>query len=386
MESLAELLAMGRVKDASELAKKRLAQNGGDPEALLAMAKVALAEGRVGEAEGLISRAASKAPVQDVTLLRGGVALVKGDAAGARTLYESLTRQPQASAEAWYGLGLARASLGDLPASYEALDKAVELNPSQPSFRFELGRALAIRQQHRLAVYHLVTGLRLAPQDDRGYRVVADLLVQRRHPVQARRVLELGLRHAPQSALLREGLAQLPPAAAKSTGAPPASSEALKKEETLIQQANELMQRSRNRDALKLLREASEKGLRTVALKLLEADACEGLLPPDVAGATRAYEEAIALEPEQWVIYSNMGLFILRQGGMRDLTRAIQVLEEARRRGPNRPEPLLNLALAYLKGGRTADAVALATQLVQGLPPQHPLVSQAQQIVESHGR
>ena len=96
--------------------------------------------------------------------------------------------------------------------------------------------------------------------------------------------------------------------------------------------------------------------------------------------------EAIALDPTPWLIYSNMGLFILRQGGMKDLPRAIQALEEARRRGPTRPEPVLNLALAYHKGGRKAEAVELATQLVQGLPPTHPLFAQAQQIVESQGR
>jgi tetratricopeptide (TPR) repeat protein len=380
MESLAELLATGRVKDASELAKKRLAQNPGDPEALLAQARLALIDGRIAEAEALVARAAPKAAPQDVTLLRASLATLKGQTAAARDLYESLTRQPQAPAEAWYGLGLSRSLLGDLPGACDALDKAVHLNPRQPSFRFELGRAFTLVGMPRAAVFHLTRGIRLNPQDDRAFRVVADIVLQRGHARQARRILELGLRNVPDSALLRDGLAALPEAGNAQAQTSPSVNP---KEQALIAQVNELMQRSRNREALKLLREASTQGLRTVALKLLEADACESMLPPDVNGATRAYEEAIALAPNDWVIYSNMGLFILRHGGLREVSRAIQVLEEARRRNPTRPEPALNLALAYLKGGRNAEAVDMATQLVQGLPPEHPLATQARQIAES---
>jgi tetratricopeptide (TPR) repeat protein len=133
MESLAELLATGRLKEASAQARRRLAQNPGDPEALMAMARVALVEGRIGESESLLARASSKAPPEDATLLRAALAAQKGEWAVARDLYESLTRQPQAPAEAWYGLGLAHASRGEWPAAGEALEKAVQArDPTRP--------------------------------------------------------------------------------------------------------------------------------------------------------------------------------------------------------------------------------------------------------------
>ncbi|WNG14107.1 tetratricopeptide repeat protein [Cystobacter fuscus] len=374
MDSLSKLLAMGRIEEASEQAKKRLQQDPGDARALLALAKIALVRGGLEEAEALLNRAASKAPAQDVTLLRAGLAGIKGDWDAARGLYESLTRQPQAPAEAWYGLGMAFAARKELQAACEALEQAVELNPDQPSFRFELGRALTLLDRPRAAVYHLVQGVRIDPRDERGFRVIADILSPR-HPVLARRVLELGLRQVPGSALLREALA--PP------GAPADAAGASTEEEALIQQVNGLLDNKQYREARKLLREASEKGLRSAGLKLLEADTCEALFPPDIAGAARAYEDAVELAPREWVTHSNLGLFILRQGGMHEVSRAIQVLEEARRLDPTRPEPALNLALAYHKGGRDTEAADLARRLVHDLPAAHPLAVQARQLAES---
>lgn len=244
----------------------------------------------------------------------------------------------------------------------------MDLHPTHPSFRFELGRALTLLQQTRAAVHHLVRGIRLHPGDERGHRVVADILLERRHPLLARRVLERGLRHAPDSELLREVWTPRPPS---------------DPERALIQQVNGLLQGNRGREALRLLREAATQGPLTVGLKLLEAEACEAVLPPELGRARRAYEEAIALAPTWWMGYSDMGLFILRRGGPRELPHAIQLLEEARRQNPARPEPVLNLALASLKGGRHAEAVSLATRLVQGLPPPHPIAVQAQQLIAS---
>ncbi|MET0406299.1 MAG: tetratricopeptide repeat protein [Cystobacter sp.] len=369
---LNDALAAGHIDDVEQGARRRLGQNPGDPEALLAMAKVGLVRGRLEEAEALLARAASKAPPREVALVRASLAARKGDWDAARAGYEALTREPQPPAEAWYGLGLALAAKGDLPGSCEALHKAVELHPTQPAFRFELGRALTLSRQPRAAVHHLVRGLRLDATDARGYRVVADILQDLGHPRLARGVVALGLGHCPDAPLLREALGEAPPAPAIDP-----------REEPLIQQVGALRERGRHAEALKLLREASEKGPRTLGLKLLEAETNESLLPPNIAGAQQAYEEAIALEPGAWVAYSNLGLFLLRRGGQREVPRAIAVLEAARLHGPTRPEPALNLALAYARGGREADALAMAELLVKGLPETHPLCAQARQFAES---
>jgi Flp pilus assembly protein TadD len=372
MEALNELLAAGRVREASERATQRLTRDPGDVEALVLLAKVALVEGRTAQAEQWLKQAAAKGASREVLLVRAALACQRQDWAEARGLYEQLLRQPQPPAEAWYGLGTARIALGDLSGAREALERAVELKPEQASFRFELGRALALTEQVRPALRQFVLGLRLEPGDARGYLVVAGLMAQRGKELQGRRVLELGLRLVPEAGMLREALEAL-----SASDASPGGGE----HESLFRQAATLLRNSRNREALAMLREASDKGLRSAALKMLEASACEALLPSDVSGAIRAYEEAIALDSEDWTASNNLGLFLLRQG-QRHVPRAIEVLQESRRRAPRRPEPALNLALAYVKAGRNTDGAELARQLEADLPLEHPLYGQARSLVE----
>ncbi|WNG14797.1 tetratricopeptide repeat protein [Cystobacter fuscus] len=150
----------------------------------------------------------------------------------------------------------------------------------------------------------------------------------------------------------------------------------------LVQQVSEFLERKRNREALKLVREAWAQGTRSVHLKLLEAEACKALLPPDTTGALRAYEEAIALEPDNWRAYNDMGLYLMSEG-KRYLQRAVEVLEEARRRAPTQPEPSLNLVLAYARTGRDNESVELAQQILRDLPADHPLHPQATALVEA---
>lgn len=372
MATLNELLAAGEVKQAEEQATRRLTQAPGDVEALLVLARMAAAQGRLPQADEWLQRAAVKGETPEVVLVRAALALQRQDWVGARRYYEPLTRQSPPPAEAWYGLGIVCAAQDDLGGAQRALENAVRAQPEQASFRFELGRVLALSQQVRPALRQFVLAARLAPGDTRGYRVIADLAAQRGKALQARRVLEFGLREVPEASVLREALEAL-----SASGAPPDEDA----QGELVRKVSALLEGRRNREALELLREASTRGLRTVPLKLLEASACEGLLPSDVTGALRAYEEALALDPEDWVASTNMGLFLLRQG-QRHVPRAIEVLEQARRRAPSRPEPALNLAIAYVRAGRNAEAAPLARQLEAGLPPDHPLRPQARSLAE----
>ena len=65
------------------------------------------------------------------------------------------------------------------------------------------------------------------------------------------------------------------------------------------------------------------------------------------------------------------------------VARAITVLEEARRRAPNRQEVLLNLALAYVRTGDRAKSLQLAKQVVDlQLPDGDPAREQAERLVK----
>jgi tetratricopeptide (TPR) repeat protein len=71
---------------------------------------------------------------------RGDVAMLGGDLAGARSDYEQAIRaggDPEIVALARYGLAVAEERLGDLPAAYAALDKALALRLPVPPFSSE---------------------------------------------------------------------------------------------------------------------------------------------------------------------------------------------------------------------------------------------------------
>ncbi len=370
--SLRQLLEEGRLQEVREAASHQLAQHPDDEEALLALARVALVDARVDQAEQLLSRVKSEGGQQEVSLLRAAAAVQSKDFARAREHYQVLIRQPSPPAEAWHGLGVTLLAQGELTAAREAHEKAVALKPQQSGFRFELGLALAMEQRPRAAVHQLVRCLRLEPREARAYWALAQLLRQRGKTRSARRILEAGLKQVPESALLREEL---------SAGQAPSGDGAQTPEVALFHLASRLLERKRGREALKLLREGWEQGTRSLPLKLLEAEAYELLQPPDMPGVIRAYEEAIAFAPNHWEPYTRLGVCLLREGHRYE-PRAIELLETARRLEPAMPETSLNLVLAYVKAQRLDEALTLAQLVVDGLRPDHPLHAQASSLLE----
>ncbi|MDC0710712.1 tetratricopeptide repeat protein [Stigmatella sp. ncwal1] len=373
MHVLRQLLEEGRLHEVRESAAHQLAQNPEDEEALLALAKVALVDDRADQAEQLLSRVKSEDAQGEVTLLRAAAAIQRKDFSRAREHYQVLIRQPTPPAEAWHGLGIALLAQGKTVEAREAHEHAVALKPKQSGFRFELGLALAMEKRPRAAVHQFVQGLRLDAQDARAYWALAQLLTQHGKARLARGILEAGLKQVPPSQLLREALRASQEPSGEVGAAP---------EVALFHQASMLLNRKRGREALTLLREGWEQGTRSLPLKLLEAEACEDLQPPDMPGVFRAYEEAIVFAPDHWEPYTRLGVSLLKEGHRHE-PRAIELLETARRLEPAMPETSLNLVLAYVKAQRIPEALALAQQVVQGLAPEHPLHAQATSLLDA---
>jgi cytochrome c-type biogenesis protein CcmH/NrfG len=65
-----------------------------------------------------------------------------------------------------------------------------------------------------------------------------------------------------------------------------------------------------------------------------------------------------------------------------NLAKAIEALEEARRRAPDRPEPVLNLALAHARQGNKKQGQELAREVLK-LVPQGDLHDQAQRLIQA---
>ena len=87
----------------------------------------------------------------------------------------------------------------------------------------------------------------------------------------------------------------------------------------------------------------------------------------DLAGAERALDEAKRREPDNPVVLANIGILQASRG---ELAAAIESFTTALAKDPGLLEARFNLALAYAKAGRRADAAAAARDLLARLPPQ----------------
>ena len=89
----------------------------------------------------------------------------------------------------------------------------------------------------------------------------------------------------------------------------------------------------------------------------------------DLAGAERALAEARRIEPDNPAVIANLGLLQASKG---DFPAAIRSLSAALAADPNLHEARFNLAVAYAKAGRRAEAASAARELLSRLPPNAP--------------
>lgn len=89
--------------------------------------------------------------------------LVRGDLKGARSEVEKLQRSAPASAEVLNLLGFVQGQERDLPASVATLRRAVDLDPSMPEARYNLGVALWYSGEKAAALESLQHSVRLNP-------------------------------------------------------------------------------------------------------------------------------------------------------------------------------------------------------------------------------
>ena len=100
----------------------------------------------------------------------------------------------------------------------------------------------------------------------------------------------------------------------------------------------------------------------------------------DLAGAERALGEAKRLEPDNPAVAANVGILLAAKG---DLPGAIRSLTAALAADPNLHEARFNLALAYAKSGRQADAAAAARELLNRLPPGAPQRQEVERLLKA---
>ena len=100
----------------------------------------------------------------------------------------------------------------------------------------------------------------------------------------------------------------------------------------------------------------------------------------DLAGVERLLTEARRREPDNPVLTANFGILQAARG---NLSGAIAALKTALDADANLHEARFNLALAYAKAGRRADAAAAARDLLARLPPSAPERGEVERLLKA---
>ncbi len=391
MDPLRELLATGKVVEARTQATARVTGNSNDAFALVALAKLALADFDVDTCVGFLERAEALGISGDTLVIRGGLAIGAADVAAAKAAFKKATEVQPDLAEAYLGLGLSVGNEGEYSLALEAFKAAVALDPAAGPFHYHLGQCYLELEDIQRAAQHLGRSLELDPLNPNAYVSLCRCLTITGNHETARTLIKEGLALLPNNPQMLGELTNI-----SMVGGDPAGGFEAAHKLALAQPDNVLVQNNfallllvqrRFAEVLAVCRAMEAKGYVSCGLKSSEASALECLTPPDYVGAAKAWEEAMKLDPEDWACANNFGLLLLsRPDGdpTANVARAVSVLEEATRREPGQIEPLLNLAIAYARNEQKQKGKDLAELIVNyNLPAQSPLRDQAQRLVKA---
>lgn len=384
-----KLLKSGDLAQAKKEAQAALQQNSKDRRALLALAKLAAFEGDEAQAESLLQVAAGGTPDDeaDAQLVRAALYMQRGELQKAGDIYLKLAEDPP-RAEALYGVGFFLAEAGHNELARKALQKAVAMDPEVAVFHFQLARVLFVLNDLKGGFEHLQTALKLNPGHVPSYQVMAVALQAGGELDAAEDILRQGLKAMPDEPNLLDTLSNVLAGKGDIEGAAQVA-EALVKAQpnhpaAIGNLARFRMAQGKFADALSLCNALAERGLATAQTRSVEAMIYEGMVPPDPEGAMEAWKAAMDLDPKDWKPANNLGSLLMRTPELPDaLIHAREVLEEAHRRDPDRPEPQLNLALLSVRVGDKSRAKQLATALVNRGPTLDPSIrEQAQKLLK----
>lgn len=394
MNALEKLLAAGQVTQAKAEAEKILAKQPANRDALVVMAKLALVEGKLPQAEGLLAKAEAQGATPATLLVRANVAAQKGQLDAALKAYQQIIAQEPSRAEAHFGRGMMLIKQDKAPQALEALAKAAQLDPTNGVFRYRLGQVQleAGKTDEGLATLREV--ITQQPRFVPAYLSLSHVLASREDLVGAKRVLEQGLKAVPQQPRLLASLTVLSMALRDLRSSYQAASalaaQRPKDPDAQANLAHLMLARGQLEQARHLCRTMASLGVASESLKMAEATCFEAEEPPAYDKAVAAYEAGMGLAPDSWRAANNLGQLLLRipsEQADQHIPRAVTVLEEAVRRGPKQPEPQLNLALAYARSGQKEKAKELVQKvLALSLPEADPVRQEAERLGQALGK
>jgi tetratricopeptide (TPR) repeat protein len=371
MNSLETLLAQGQVAQAKAEAEKLLAKNPNHRDALVVMAKLSLVENKVPQAEAMLAKAEAQGATVETGLVRANIAAQKGQLDAALKAYQGVLAVEPNRAEAHFGKGMMLINQDQAPQALEALSQAAKLAPQNPVFRYRMGQVQLQAGQAEAGVATLREVIAMAPRFVPAYISLTHALSSDDKLVEARKVLEQGLKAVPNQPRLLASLTVMSMALGDlRTSYQSATTVANQRPKDADAQANLaqlMLARGQVEQARQLCQRVASLGIASESLKMAEASCFESQEPPAYDKAVAAYEQGMSIAPDGWRAANNLGQLLLRipaEPADANLSRAVTVLEEAARRAPERPEPLLNLALARARLGQQDQARQLVAQVL----------------------
>jgi tetratricopeptide (TPR) repeat protein len=374
------LLTGLRFPEAGQCLRKVMVVDPGSVPALLGLARVALIGRRLDEAVEWLDRALELNPgCAEAIALKGLYWMQQQQFEKAIELLEQARALDPELAMVYFNLGKCYCEVREFGAAEANLRKAVELRPGHFDAYSQLSYLEIETGRLKDAVNSMLRAIQINPRYLHGYLVLGSLCERAGRPENAFRVLRVGMRWNPGGFPLRERLCSLYASAGDFASA--------------FQEALEITKR-RNRytDYLRL-------GSYAIALH-------------NFATAQQAFETSIQLNPASWEGHYNlaeiymsarlmdqareqyqaalekndgaygpfngMGLFVLIVD--QDCDRAIGLLQRAAELGLSRPEPLLNLALAYAKQGDFPASQRYASSVLPLAIPGDPIYEQAERL------
>ncbi len=371
MNSLETLLAQGQLAQAQAEAEKLLAKNPNHRDALVVMAKLALVENKLPQAEGLLAKAEAQGATAETGLVRANIAAQKGQLDAALKAYQGVLAVEPNRAEAHFGKGMMLIKQDKAPQALEALSQAAKLAPQNPVFRYRMGQVQLEAGKTEAGLATLREVIAAAPRFVPAFLSLSHALSAQEKLVEARKVLEQGLKAVPNQPRLLASMTVLSMALRDlRTSYQAASTLAAQRPKDADAQANLaqlMLARGQLEQARHLCQTMASLGVASESLKMAEATCFECQEPPAYDKAIAAYEQGMSLAPDGWRAANNLGQLLLRipaEPADANLPRAVTVLEEAVRRAPERPEPLLNLALAQTRLGQEQKAKELVAKVL----------------------
>ncbi len=389
MDSHQDLLKKGHTRDARRLAEAVLQQTPADAAALLTMVKAHLVEGEVPEAEARLAALEKQGVTADTLICRANLLVQDADDnAGGQALFEKALALGPERAEAHFGLGVVLADQDQMEASLPHFARAVALDPKMGLYHYHLAQNLLALERPEEAVAPALAAVKLNPLFPDGYALVARMLLVVGKAQDAQKLLNDGLKLLPGNELLLSELTNVDLVGGNVGGAfHTAAQLAQAHPDDAVAVGNLallLLTQNRHREVLEICKTFEARGESTAALKCIEATVYEARQPPDLQAAIGCYEQAMAIDEDDWASANNLGQLLLRSGDEKLLPRAVTALEAAMSRSPGQLEPMLNLAIAYARSREPQKSKSLAQHLLSyQLAPNDPLRAQAELLVKA---